>query len=45
MTNEQIRLEEARERKAPLEEVGPYLCERLWGTVYADVKFSRGFPS
>ena len=28
MTNEQIRLEEARERKAPLEEAGPYLWER-----------------
>ncbi len=35
-TNEQIRLEEAREQKAPWKKWGPYLSERQWGTVRED---------
>ena len=34
--NEQIRLEEAREQKAPWKKWGPYLSERQWGTVRED---------
>jgi hypothetical protein len=36
MTNEQMRLEEDRERKAPWKKWGPYLSERQWGTVRED---------
>jgi hypothetical protein len=35
-TNEQTRLEEAREQKAPWKKWGPYLSERQWGTVRED---------
>jgi hypothetical protein len=35
-TTEQIRLEEAREQKAPWKKWGPYLSERQWGTVRED---------
>ena len=34
--SEQIRLEEAREQKAPWKKWGPYLSERQWGTVRED---------
>jgi hypothetical protein len=40
MTAEQIRLEEAREEKAPWKKWGPYLSERQWGTVRED--YSEG---
>jgi mannosylglycerate hydrolase MGH1-like protein len=40
MNAEQIRLEEARERKAPWKKWGPYLSERQWGTVRED--YSEG---
>jgi mannosylglycerate hydrolase MGH1-like protein len=40
MTAEQIRLEEAREAKAPWKKWGPYLSERQWGTVRED--YSEG---
>jgi len=36
MNAEQIRLEEAREHKAPWKKWGPYLSERQWGTVRED---------
>jgi hypothetical protein len=36
MTAEQIRLEEARDKKAPWKKWGPYLSERQWGTVRED---------
>jgi hypothetical protein len=36
MTAEQIRLDEAREKKAPWKKWGPYLSERQWGTVRED---------
>jgi hypothetical protein len=36
MNVEQIRLEEAREQKAPWKRWGPYLSERQWGTVRED---------
>jgi Glycosyl hydrolase family 63 C-terminal domain len=36
MTAEQIRLEQAREQKAPWKKWGPYLSERQWGTVRED---------
>ena len=36
MNAECIRLEEAREQKAPRKKWGPYLCERQWGTVRKD---------
>ena len=36
MTNEEIRLEEARDRKAHWKRWGPYLSERAWGTVRED---------
>jgi hypothetical protein len=36
MNLEQIRLEEAREQKAPWKRWGPYLSERQWGTVRED---------
>ena len=35
-TTEEIRLEEAREQKAPWKKWGPYLSERQWGTVRED---------
>ena len=35
-TTETIRLEEAREGKAPWKKWGPYLSERQWGTVRED---------
>jgi hypothetical protein len=35
-TNEQIRLDEAREQKAAWKKWGPYLSERQWGTVRED---------
>ena len=35
-TTEQIRLDEAREQKAPWKKWGPYLSERQWGTVRED---------
>ena len=38
--SEQIRLEEAREQKAPWKKWGPYLSERQWGTVRED--YSEG---
>ncbi len=40
MTNEQIRLQEAKEQKAPWKKWGPYLSERQWGTVRED--YSEG---
>ena len=40
MTAEQVRLEEAREQKAPWKKWGPYLSERQWGTVRED--YSEG---
>ncbi|MCC6125678.1 MAG: glucosidase [Pirellulales bacterium] len=40
MTAEQIRLDEARDRKAPWKKWGPYLSERQWGTVRED--YSEG---
>jgi len=40
MNAEQIRLEEAREKKAPWKKWGPYLSERQWGTVRED--YSEG---
>jgi hypothetical protein len=36
MNTEQIRLEEAQERKARWKRWGPYLNERQWGTVHED---------
>src|SRR5689334_18073698 len=36
MTAEHVRLEEAREQKAPWKKWGPYLSERQWGTVRED---------
>jgi hypothetical protein len=36
MTAEHLRLEEAREQKAPWKKWGPYLSERQWGTVRED---------
>src|ERR671919_1415600 len=36
MTREELRLEEARERKAHWKRWGPYLSERAWGTVRED---------
>ena len=36
MTHEEIRLEEARTRKAHWQRWGPYLAERAWGTVRED---------
>ena len=36
MTAEQVRLEEARAKKAPWKKWGPYLSERQWGTVRED---------
>src|SRR5262245_55501139 len=36
MNAEQVRLEEAREQKAPWKKWGPYLSERQWGTVRED---------
>ena len=36
MNAEQIRLQEAREQKAPWKKWGPYLSERQWGTVRED---------
>src|SRR5579862_8555139 len=36
MTAEQIRLDMAREQKAPWKKWGPYLSERQWGTVRED---------
>jgi hypothetical protein len=36
MTAEQVRLDEAREKKAPWKKWGPYLSERQWGTVRED---------
>ncbi len=36
MTDEQIRLREAREQKIPWKKWGPYLSERQWGTVRED---------
>jgi hypothetical protein len=40
MKAEQIRLEAAREEKAPWKKWGPYLSERQWGTVRED--YSEG---
>ena len=40
MTAEHVRLEEAREQKAPWKKWGPYLSERQWGTVRED--YSEG---
>ena len=40
MTDEQIRLQEAKEQKAPWKKWGPYLSERQWGTVRED--YSEG---
>ena len=40
MTAEQVRLDEARENKAPWKKWGPYLSERQWGTVRED--YSEG---
>src|SRR5512139_2085134 len=40
MTTEHVRLEEAREQKAPWKKWGPYLSERQWGTVRED--YSEG---
>jgi hypothetical protein len=36
MTPEHVRLEEARDQKAPWKKWGPYLSERQWGTVRED---------
>src|SRR5215813_7656698 len=36
MTQEEIRLEEARERRTHWQRWGPYLSERAWGTVRED---------
>ena len=36
MTNEHVRLDEARGQKAPWKKWGPYLSERQWGTVRED---------
>ncbi len=36
MTAEHLRLEEARDRRVPWKEWGPYLSERAWGTVRED---------
>jgi hypothetical protein len=36
MTHEELRLEEARQRKAHWQRWGPYLSERAWGTVRED---------
>jgi hypothetical protein len=36
MTAEHVRIEEAREQKAPWKKWGPYLSERQWGTVRED---------
>jgi hypothetical protein len=36
MTAEQLRLAEARERRAPWRQWGPFLSERAWGTVRED---------
>jgi hypothetical protein len=35
-TNEEVRLEEAREQEIPWKKWGPYLSERQWGTVRED---------
>ena len=40
MTAEQVRLDEAREKKGPWKKWGPYLSERQWGTVRED--YSEG---
>jgi hypothetical protein len=40
VTAEQLRLDEAREQKAPWKKWGPYLSERQWGTVRED--YSEG---
>jgi len=40
MTAEQVRLSDAREKKAPWKKWGPYLSERQWGTVRED--YSEG---
>jgi hypothetical protein len=40
MTAEHVRLDEAREQKAPWKKWGPYLSERQWGTVRED--YSEG---
>src|SRR5512137_37911 len=40
MTTEHVRLNEAREQKAPWKKWGPYLSERQWGTVRED--YSEG---
>jgi hypothetical protein len=40
VTAEQLRLDEAREHKAPWKKWGPYLSERQWGTVRED--YSEG---
>jgi len=40
MNNEQIRLEEARDKKVSWKKWGPYLSERQWGTVRED--YSEG---
>jgi len=40
MNAEGIRLEEARDEKAPWKKWGPYLSERQWGTVRED--YSEG---
>ncbi len=40
MSAEQLRLEQARARKAPWKKWGPYLSERQWGTVRED--YSEG---
>ncbi len=36
MTHEELRLEEARQKKAHWQRWGPYLSERAWGTVRED---------
>src|SRR5258705_8401231 len=36
MTNEELRLEESREKRAHWQRWGPYLSERAWGTVRED---------
>ncbi len=36
MTAENVRLDEARDRKVPWKKWGPYLSERQWGTVRED---------
>jgi hypothetical protein len=36
MTNEERRLEEAKQTKTPWKKWGPYLSERQWGTVRED---------